>query len=601
MFDDPAARHRRKRKSLLTLWLVVATALLLVGLAAHVTFGPNPPIIVSKETTFLTEPLGPDGLPDYAAALNAHYGKGVTPENNAVVPFLRAVWPKEPEPEWGMSIAEAESLARAIGVTGDPLPMTPLDTPQRRLEVVELLRGLIRDGTLKKAKPGDWLGSAAADNAEFLKTPAAIAAKDPRVEQLIFACDPVKRPFTATQLPFVAAWLEENEDPIDLIVEATNRSRWFAPMLSEGGGFEAFLEFEMSLFQEQRNAANTLQTRSNLALGEGRHADAARDALAIVRLAALGAEGPFWINQFVAVAIGGVALDQIDHVAAHASATEESLRRLLQNLQATGPAMRIAEATDRGERYFGLSMIIACSGGDLDLGLDEAPLALAGTSVDWNPTLRAVNHCCDELVAATRLPTTRRRLAAAERIDQRLGAAEFNLRDWRLLTPSGRGAMVAPVLSASSFGGAQAIMMAGERISVRRRLTETGVALAVYRAANGEYPEKLDALVPGILDTVPADPFGSGPLVYRRTPGGYLLYSVGRNGIDDGGSLEAQTWWGQSTYDGVPVDDVGEPHYDPADPSKAFPADAAVDIPEGADDMSLRVPLPVEPWPWEQW
>ena len=45
-------------------------------------------ITVGRETTYLTGPLNPDGTVNYLAALNAIYGKGVTPANNAVVPLI---------------------------------------------------------------------------------------------------------------------------------------------------------------------------------------------------------------------------------------------------------------------------------------------------------------------------------------------------------------------------------------------------------------------------------------------------------------------------------------------------------------------------------
>ncbi len=67
------------------------------------------------------------------------------------------------------------------------------------------------------------------------------------------------------------------------------------------------------------------------------------------------------------------------------------------------------------------------------------------------------------------------------------------------------------------------------------RLILTEAAVRSYRLAEGAPPESLAALVPKYLSAVPLDPFGDGPLVYRRTDDGYLLYSVGANGIDDGG------------------------------------------------------------------
>jgi hypothetical protein len=62
-------------------------------------------------------------------------------------------------------------------------------------------------------------------------------------------------------------------------------------------------------------------------------------------------------------------------------------------------------------------------------------------------------------------------------------------------------------------------------------------ALERYRLANGKYPDTLDALVPQIIQTVPHDIINGEPLHYRLTDdGGFLLYSVGWNGTDDGGA-----------------------------------------------------------------
>lgn len=63
------------------------------------------------------------------------------------------------------------------------------------------------------------------------------------------------------------------------------------------------------------------------------------------------------------------------------------------------------------------------------------------------------------------------------------------------------------------------------------------LALRAYRLEHGNYPPKLDALVPVYLKRVPDDPFAlQGPLRYRRTGQKYVLYSVGPDGKDDGGT-----------------------------------------------------------------
>src|SRR5271163_71889 len=56
---------------------------------------PYVAVTISKETTFITAPLRKDGYVNYVAALNQRFGAGVTPENNAAVPFLKAMGPGE--------------------------------------------------------------------------------------------------------------------------------------------------------------------------------------------------------------------------------------------------------------------------------------------------------------------------------------------------------------------------------------------------------------------------------------------------------------------------------------------------------------------------
>ena len=65
------------------------------------------PATISKETTYITEPLRADGYPDYITALNQRASKGVTPENNAAVIFWKAmgsakIAPKYREIFWQM-------------------------------------------------------------------------------------------------------------------------------------------------------------------------------------------------------------------------------------------------------------------------------------------------------------------------------------------------------------------------------------------------------------------------------------------------------------------------------------------------------------------
>jgi hypothetical protein len=69
-------------------------------------------------------------------------------------------------------------------------------------------------------------------------------------------------------------------------------------------------------------------------------------------------------------------------------------------------------------------------------------------------------------------------------------------------------------------------------------LARTACALERYRLAHGKYPEALDALAPQFIAKVPHDPIGGQPLHYRLTDDGqFVLYSVGWNEKDDGGTV----------------------------------------------------------------
>jgi hypothetical protein len=61
-------------------------------------------------------------------------------------------------------------------------------------------------------------------------------------------------------------------------------------------------------------------------------------------------------------------------------------------------------------------------------------------------------------------------------------------------------------------------------------------ALERYRLANGNFPEKLDPLVPRFISPLPNDVLSGEPYKYRRSDDGqFILYSVGWNESDDDG------------------------------------------------------------------
>jgi len=73
-----------------------------------------------------------------------------------------------------------------------------------------------------------------------------------------------------------------------------------------------------------------------------------------------------------------------------------------------------------------------------------------------------------------------------------------------------------------------------------RKCAVVAIALKRYELRRGTLPKELNALVPDFLSKVPRDPIDERPLRYRlnadRT---FLLYSIGVDGVDDGGDATA--------------------------------------------------------------
>jgi len=72
-------------------------------------------------------------------------------------------------------------------------------------------------------------------------------------------------------------------------------------------------------------------------------------------------------------------------------------------------------------------------------------------------------------------------------------------------------------------------------------LLTTDLAIRCHWRTHGRLPERLDELVPHHLPSLPHDPFCDQPLHYRIADEDFVLYSVGPDGIDNGGQFGDST------------------------------------------------------------
>ncbi len=81
----------------------------------------------------------------------------------------------------------------------------------------------------------------------------------------------------------------------------------------------------------------------------------------------------------------------------------------------------------------------------------------------------------------------------------------------------------------------QPVFSIGERAIQQRDATEVAIALVLWHRKHGDWPERLDQMVPDLLPTVPPDRFDGRPLRYVVRDGQPIVYSIGRDRDDDGG------------------------------------------------------------------
>jgi hypothetical protein len=94
------------------------------------------------------------------------------------------------------------------------------------------------------------------------------------------------------------------------------------------------------------------------------------------------------------------------------------------------------------------------------------------------------------------------------------------------------------VLTLLLFPAMEKLSEAARRKLAHVRCMIVTLAVERYRQKHSAWPETLNQLVPEVLAEVPRDPFDGEPLRYTRLADGVIVYSVGVDGVDNGGALD---------------------------------------------------------------
>jgi hypothetical protein len=474
--------------------------------------GHHYPIIISRDTTWFTEPLNEYGNVDFLEAINRHSSKGVTPENNLAV-----------------------ALVKAFGTQ---------ENDQRVQEQMLVKLGL---------DPSQEIGERPIDFEEFYeKQVAPLKVSYREIEET--SRHIITQPWTKEDYPEAAAWVLEYSPILDAyLADLANKTVYFAPCVQDPDRPGAF--WGQQFRPDLGVIAELLSARSMLRLGLGDIDGCQNDLIAIRKTAKLiTIDGDLTQLHTAAVRLIGASFAEVA-MYAHPDVSVLHLEDYAYRINDLHFEPDMQTAYNIGERIGALKWALAVRANQdeaiADLGMYSSDpwyewvFLSIRKRVDWNVTLRQINRDYDEYVE----------LFAESPPDHILRRLEQDREAFFLAQDR-----VPTFLENTNLMGAvepKKSEMATERFlrtlplkpnyhhlylwqlrcEANDKMLDITSALFRYNKDHGHFPGSLDLLFPSYLKSIPTDPFNGEPFVYTAYSDHFLLYSVGSNLVDDGGNI----------------------------------------------------------------
>jgi hypothetical protein len=290
------------------------------------------------------------------------------------------------------------------------------------------------------------------------------------------------------------------------------------------------LNTDLDPLQRNRGVLNMLMYDAMLRAEEEDAAGALQSCRALLVAARSIGQEPYLIALLIRVAGDHMLVPALERALAQGEPPADELKAIQELLAREIDAPILYQAL-RGERGGSDKLVAGIQKGDIKVSQlmgPGSPLGAAGTwearLMDMFPAmitrgrpdgLRLMN----KYVAAAQLPAEKQGEAVYEADRQaRTGAAVLV----RMLIP-----------------GVAKCAEASRRNQANLRGAACGVAAERFRLKHHRWPESLEELVKDeLLDAVPTDPFDGRPMRLKAVADGIVIYSVGLDGVDNGGVVD---------------------------------------------------------------
>jgi hypothetical protein len=270
-----------------------------------------------------------------------------------------------------------------------------------------------------------------------------------------------------------------------------------------------------------RTAARLLALDARCKAANGDFRRALEDVQAMFAMAEHVSSEPILISLLVSISVERMAIDALQSVFTSGKASAEELAVL--NVDAGFRYSRCLERAFRMEEAFELS--ICCQMGVV---WDNRMLYPGtGGGVRGAASVYRVFMLSEDVAALRGAMLKLRGLAALPYYQ-----AKNDLERFGEELKGHSGGFLARLLMPALFKCAEA---AAEG-DARHRVVLVALAMSRYRAANDHFPDKLEDLTPDWITAVPRDPFDGKPIRLKRTDAGLIVYSIGPDITDNGGT-----------------------------------------------------------------
>ncbi|MFM7520001.1 MAG: hypothetical protein ACKO9B_05980 [Planctomycetota bacterium] len=471
-------------------------------------------LAVSRQTTWITEPLAADGLPDFLRAVFDRGPAAIPVEHNAAA----AVW----------SVLPVARSTEIVDVSPARLTATAADPT-----------GIQFDSSLRRPD-----GIDAAEGRRIL-TEAAFA------------------PWQAADHPWLARWLDDNAAALAVLSAGARREGWCPPRCLPAnrspsqryGGDPLVMAMSIPVEGGLENIGTAFLTRAMLRLGSGDPTGAWHDLETLLHYGAMIVDTPSPSMARLAAQNLLVRTSRAVRTLAFVGGLDDAALAAVQDsLRAARERLPLAPCIDVFER---LMILDALTQGFADATQPGTALAKAGPaaqlfSIDVNRLLVAANQDVDDLVSAVSQPTRAERFRAWRVLETRLEARKeghsTSLPGARSIHESFTDNVIAGIFG-SVLPDLEPVLESEDRAEAALLLVDCTVAIERYRLRAGYPPVRLDDLVPELLPTMPVDPSTDLPLGYLVEEGRWTLWS---GAVPDSDDIDDLVVRGSFTGDGPP-------------------------------------------------